>query len=160
MGQFFLADLAGRPRVFFRGSCSNDVHPSETGLFGAGVYLTSDPLDAEQYGKLRQYNVISERPYYTRADFSRDDVDSPAIALIEELLDDEAEAFFLTLDEDGHIGDELKDILLDWGHDSLVVQWPDMEHVIVFDPEQLSEVLPDNNKVSKYKVTLNDGLSI
>lgn len=161
MTRNFLIDDEGKTLIFLRGSDSSEIVPSETGLFGSGVYLTSEITDAEQYGKVRQYKVISERPYYTRADWSRDDVDSPAISMIKELLDFESEHFLSNaINKDGHFGSELQEMLLLWGHDSIVVQWPDMQHVIVFDPDQLVELGPNPNKDIKRNRAVGHDLSI
>lgn len=134
-----IKDHKGKDLILFRGSSEKVIMPSSSGLFGAGVYLSDNADDAGQYGKVRAYKVRSENPYYTRASYLREDSESPAIPMIIDLLNEEAEDFISDkVDENGYFCGNIKEILMSLGHDSIVITWPDgMKHIVAFDANQL-----------------------
>jgi len=135
--------------VLFHGTSAERIdglQPSECGLFGRGIYLSSCPVDAEQYGdRLAEVSVRVQRPFFTRADYAAAEVfdcETPAGPMILEVLEQEkAAALFESLrqNKDGYLGEDWTRLLQSMGHDSICVRWADgLEHWIVFDAEQVS----------------------
>lgn len=135
--------------TFFHGTSAGRIsrlQPSECGLFGCGIYLSSCPLDAAQYGEhLAEVSFSVQRPFFTKADYAAAEIfdcDTPAGPMILEALGQEqAAAFFESLrqNKDGYLGKDWTHLLQSMGHDSICVRWEDgLEHWIVFDDEQVT----------------------
>src|SRR5690606_20809514 len=149
-GDSKVVDAEGGPLVVYHGTDS-DVqvfNPSERGLFGAGIYMTTDITDAEQYTSERapvELYASIQRPFCTKADYSvgeKIDFESPAVPMIREVFGDDAEAVLRSaMEGDGNLGSEVQDVLEAMGHDGIVVDWPDgLRHIIAFRPEQVKAV--------------------
>lgn len=146
-----LIDEKGHPLVLYHGTDASisTFSPSEQGLFGRGIYLTTDAQDAEQYGPAIPLYAKLERPFYTKADYGAGeeiDFDSPAVPFIREVFGSEADDLLRkAMAGDGDFGQEVQEQLESWGHDGIVVEWPDgLRHVIAFHPEQVKSATQNN----------------
>lgn len=125
----------------------DEFMPSESGLFGPGIYLTSSQADAEQYAgddvPVLRVQLKLMRPFYTRADYDAGethDIDSPAVPLVQELFGDGAGSVLQALRDDvnGGLGAIVQDRLMELGHDGIVIDWLDgMRHYVAFDSSQV-----------------------
>lgn len=123
----------------------SEFTPSERGLFGMGIYLTTCIEDAELYtstGQVLEIEGHALRPYYTVADYDAGeeiDFDSPAVPFIRELFGDEADARLAeSMAGDGSFGCEVAERLEEMGHDAIVIRWPDgLVHVVALYPSQV-----------------------
>lgn len=121
------------------------LQPSERGLFGAGIYMSSDPVDALLYGdRLAIVRASLARPMIVKADYSVAegyDLDSPAGQLILDvmgLLEGESLMQRLRHAPDANLDSGFSDLVKDMGHDGLLIDWPDgIRHVLAFDATQV-----------------------
>jgi len=139
----------GSPRIFFHGTRVefDEFRPSRSGLFGAGIYLTSSFEDAREYcdhdAQIMHVVVRMTRPFYAMADYGPGeaiDIDTPAIGFIRELFGEDAETTIdhLAVHSEAHLHDEVAQQLSRLGHDGAVIRWRDgMEHVLVLDPANI-----------------------
>lgn len=126
----------------------DEFMPSDRGLFGPGIYLTSDLVDAEQYAgddtPVVRAHLRLERPFHTHADYAAGeghDIDSPAVGLVLDLFGSDAGEVLNALrdDPDGRLGAIVQERLLDLGHDGIVISWPDgLRHYVAFDSSQVT----------------------
>jgi hypothetical protein len=134
--------------LLFHGTYAQSIDqlkPSEQGFFGRGVYLSTCPQDASQYGdRLALVSIQVKRPFHTVADYAVADAydcDTPAGPMILELLGhDEAAALLIELShtENGYLNEAWTAKLQAMGHDSICVRWPDgLQHWVVFSPEEV-----------------------
>lgn len=122
----------GSPLILFHGTNAEfeNFEPSDHGLFGKGIYLTSAYSDALQYTEkvpLELHAAISN-PFVTKADYDlgeRFEVDSPSIPLLQSLFPDE---FDRRLDQllwdDPQLSIDIMSELRRRGHDGIRVDWP------------------------------------
>lgn len=122
----------GSPLILFHGTNLEfeQFEPSEHGLFGRGIYLTSSYIDALQYTDdepLELYAAIVS-PFVTKADYDlgeRFDVDAPSIPLLQSLFPNE---FNRRLDQllwdDPQLSIDIMNELRERGHDGIRVDWP------------------------------------
>lgn len=142
-----LLDSDGRPLPLYHGT--SEVHeelvPSERGLFGAGIYLTTDGRkDATQYGDVvLRVEAIATRPWICRADYGPGeeiDFDSPAVGFIREVFGRRAGSLLrASRNGDGKFGWEVAEALEAMGHDAIIADWREIgvRHVIVFYASQV-----------------------
>lgn len=122
----------GSPLILFHGTNAEfeQFEPSDHGLFGKGIYLTSAYSDALQYTEkvpLELHAAISN-PFVTKADYDlgeRFEVDSPSVPLLQGLFPDE---FDRRLDQllwdDPQLSIDIMTELKRRGHDGIRVDWP------------------------------------
>lgn len=142
-----LVDSEGRPLELYHGT--NAAHrtllPSPRGLFGAGIYLTTDGWeDAGQYGDVvLRVEAMATRPWICRADYGPGeeiDFDSPAVGFIREVFGRRAGSLLrASRNGDGKFGWEVAEALEAMGHDAIIADWREIgvRHVIVFDSSQV-----------------------
>lgn len=141
-----IVDSDYRPIVVYHGAKSafRSFQVGPRGLFGAGIYLTSCPLDASQYcdeQKIPMHLYVRmRRPYYTIADYDygemKYDLDTPAARLVEELYGEHAVQSAYEGQPD--LCSQVSDLLVSFGHDGIVVDWGDgLRHYVVFDPRSI-----------------------
>lgn len=122
----------GSPLILFHGTNSEfeQFEPSDHGLFGKGIYLTTSYIDALQYTDdepLELHAAISN-PFVTKADYDlgeRFEVDSPSIPLLQSLFPNE---FDRRLDQllwdDPQLSIDIMNELRERGHDGIRIDWP------------------------------------
>lgn len=142
-----LVDSNGRPLRLYHGTTEvlDKILPSERGLFGAGIYLTTDGRqDATQYGDVvLRVEAIATRPWICRADYGPGeemDFDSPAVGFIREVFGRRAGSLLrASRNGDGKFGWEVAEALEAMGHDAIIADWREIgvRHVIVFDSSQV-----------------------
>lgn len=147
-----ILDGNGLPLEVFHGTRASfsRFEPSESGLFGPGIYLTDNLEDAEQYlgdenDVLRVY-VRMERPFFTLADYGPGeaiDLDTPAVPFVRELFGARADEVLAQMGDGGALGAVVRDELERMGHDGVVVVWPavaghpQMRHFVALSSSQI-----------------------
>lgn len=121
----------GSPLILFHGTDTNfeQFEPSDHGLFGKGIYLTTAYSDALQYTEREplQLHAAIVNPFVTNADYDlgeQFEVDSPCIPLLQILFVDE---FDRRLDQllwdDPQLSIDIMTELKRRGHDGIRVDW-------------------------------------
>jgi hypothetical protein len=142
-----LLDDGGRPLRLFHGTSQllDELLPSERGLFGAGIYLTTDGKeDARLYGEVvLRVEAVARRPWICKADYAPGeaiDFDSPAVGFIRDVFGPSAARRLRdSMAGDGLFGWEVPRALMAMGHDAIIADWREIgvRHVIVFESAQV-----------------------
>lgn len=146
-GKSRIMDASGRPLVLYHGTDRDfaKFKSSTRGLFGEGIYLSTDRVDASQYqtqGEPKAVYASLQRPFYTVADYEAGeavDLDAPSVPFLRKIFGDQADPFIDRMRTgDGLLGSEVREALEKMGHDGIVVTWPNgLQHVVAFKPEQI-----------------------
>lgn len=171
-GQSVLVDESGEPLVLYHGTTKAiDIFElSPEGSFGAGIYLAPDPETADlftpQSGEdgenIVPVYVRMERPFRVNACYEAGeayDLDSQAIELVTAIFgEDEARNLInATREGSGHFGAEIRDRLLDLGHDGIIARYPDgsLEYVALF-ADQIKSALGNSGMYLRDSASLSD----
>lgn len=171
-GSSVLVDDAGDPLVLYHGTTHqiDAFDLSEEGSFGAGIYLAPNPETADlftpQSGETGE-NILPvyvrmERPFYVKAryeDGDAYDLDSQAIGLVTAIFDeDEAKSLInIAREGSGLFGGEIRDRLIDLGHDGIIARYPDgsLEYVALF-ADQIKSALGNSGVYLRDSASLSD----
>ena len=129
-GDSKVVDANGKPLVVYHGTDAEftEFKASDGGLFGSGIYLTSDVEDASQYGdnNMAVYAKI-DNPYKTKADYAvgeEYDLDSPSVPMILDLFGDKSpEIIGRLMNDDATVAAEIKAKLIEKGFDGVEIEW-------------------------------------
>lgn len=150
-GDSKVVDEQGRPLVVYHGTGADfsTFIPSKKGWYGAGIYLTpsadfASEFDTEGdapnvmplYAAIQQPYMYEEAPFFAR----RNPNDPSQADMLRDILPrDKANRLIRKLRDadDARLGGELQPALRSLGYDGIVVEAPDGQEVIAFDPNQI-----------------------
>lgn len=162
-GQSSVINSDGSPKMIYHGTDEkfDAFKPSDQGIFGKGIYLTSCEEDAMQYctGEPMKLFASIQRPFVTQADYAMGEeygLEYPAMPMIKALFPDQVDAMVnKILRGDPRLDGTITRVLRELGHDGIQVNWADgLVHYIALRCNQVKSATGNDGSFSMLKASI------